>query len=382
MARSSTRSILNFLAGRLLFPEKVNVQHLNSSDKNKGTETNMHYQIIKQIPTYIGFAVYVAETPSGEQVVIKRAETELDKQKLQKYVQHVQEMQELVNEKLVYPTLLHYDGYELIMPFYRWGRIDEVGDKAVLRDLTLQAIDTLFRIAAIETVSMPSVEERLRFSRSSIVYEAISRLDRLERAFKENSLARKWVSGNKVEGAMDANGLIKNLTSWITDGSLEQVATRVAAPSLGLASHGDFTLSNVLLREPASSDAAIVFIDTRARWFSGLPWWDPVMDLATLLVFHCRFEPALSDLEHESAHVYYRLSEKEILNICFSSKSFQNWINHDPLWLKRLQIHLAIRLLGNISSQLTVASENQVERATIALGLFAEQVGRVRDTIS
>lgn len=342
----------------------------------------MNYKIIRSFPTYIGFTVDVAETLTGEQVVIKQSQTEVDKRVMQDYIRHVLKMQELLGEASVYPTLLSFNEDILVMPFYRFGRIDEVEDNAVFRALTLRAITTLFTIAAFEPASMPDKEERRWFSRSNLMNEAVGRLQRLEHAYKDYPHARRWIDEGEVMNTLSVKSQIKALTSWITDGSLERVANRVAAPSLGLSSHGDFSLSNVLLREPASNDAAILFIDTRARWYRGLPWWDPIFDLATFLTFHCRVEPSLVHLEQDPPCIRHRLSETEIVNLCLQSPAFQRWINNDPHWFERLQLHLAIRLLGNIGRQLTVAPSKQTERAAISFALFVAQVKIIDDIIN
>ncbi len=346
----------------------------------------MKYQIIQRIPTMIGFTVDIAELPSGEQVIVKRVESEFEKSKLQDYIQHVLIMQKLLKDESIYPPLLYYSDDELVMPFFRYGQADKVADRATLYGLTGRALDILFRIAAADptSVPLPNKEERRNLSQSYLVSEARARLQRLEVAFEHNMLAKAWVSRDATNGAMNISRMLEGLTIWITNGQLERLSPALAAPSLGLSSHGDFGLNNVLLREPASSEAALVFIDTRGRWYKGLPWWDPIMDLATLLAFHCRIEPALEALDviDESDRVRHRLSETEILDLCSSCKGFQDWISLDPHWRERLQVHLAIRLLGNVSIQLTAAPMLQAERATEVFRLFAEQVGHVRDVLA
>jgi hypothetical protein len=333
----------------------------------------MDYRLIRRIPTMLGATVHVAELPSGEQVLVKQAETEAEALKLQEYARHLRVMSELAGGPSIYPPVLDHGDRRLVLPYFPHGTVDRVCDAATLRALTARALEELFRIAALEPAPSWNASNRKPPARSFLVTEAAARLERLDQVVASTPMGREWASNRRLA----------DLTSLFRDGTMERVAAAVVPRFLGLASHGDFGLNNIVLKEPAGADAAIVFIDTRGRWHGGLPWWDPVMDLATLLAFHCRIEPALASLlepDGEAAR-QLRLTETEILELCRSGAGFQAWARRDPHWLPRLQVHLAIRLLGNVGIQLTVAPDRQAERATVLLGLFLEQVERVRQTL-
>ena len=249
-------------------------------------------------------------------------------------------MHRLLGEESIYPPILYCDEHLLVLTFYPYGSLDDIEDRELLQCLAAKAIDNLFRIAAIEAPNLPNPEERQTQSRTFLADEPRIRLRRLRRALRDDPAARAWADGSSLDGHPIRSLLFDYLTSWITDDSTEYPLSRIAAPSLGLAAHGDFGFNNVLLADPASRDATLAFIDTRGRWYRGIPWWDPIMDIATLLAFHCRIDPALSeyggaglgrrvDLEES------RLSEGEIMGLCFGSRAFRAWSSRDSHWAAR-----------------------------------------------
>jgi hypothetical protein len=337
----------------------------------------MKYRLLRQIPTMLGATVHVAELDSGEQVLVKRAETETEALALREYARHLRFLSRLPGHGSTYPPVLDHDDRRLVLPFFRHGSVDRVDDVPTLRALTGRALDSLFRIAALAPPPAAGPVDRQELGRSFLPTEARARLQRLDRALSSTAAGRSWAAGPAPSRHL------AGLTAWFRDGSLERCAAAIAPPFLGLAAHGDLGLNNVVLTEPAGPDAAFVFIDTRGRWHQGLPLWDPVMDLATLLVFHCRIEPALAaalEPDGEAAR-RPRLTEGEILELCSASPGFQAWAALDPQWRTRLQVHLAVRLLGNVGIQLTIAPERRAERADVLFGLFAGQMERVRQAL-
>lgn len=343
----------------------------------------MNYRLIKQIPTMLGATVHIAESDAGQKIIVKQADIASERTALQAYVRHLRTMHELLGEDSVYPAVLYHDDNTLILPFFERGSLDDLMDKKMMHDLTTKSIDSLFKIAAMPFPVSVDQAERREMSQNYIVNEATRRLHRLEDAIKNSRLARDWATQEGVDQGVSPNQILEPLTAWIRDGNLALTVPAIAAPSLGLAAHGDLGLNNVLCAS-ATSATPIKFIDIRGRWHYDFPWWDPIMDLATLLAFHCRIEPALATLTASNTPVIDkrpRLSESEILAFCADSQGFQAWVRQDPAWRERLEINLAIRIFGNISINLLIAPRHRAERATILLKLFVKQMQRVREIV-
>jgi hypothetical protein len=170
-------------------------------------------------------------------------------------------------------------------------------------------------------------------------------------------------------------------TAWLRDPAVLDGITRISPPRLPLVGHGDFALGNMLLAGPA---AGLVFIDVHGLWHQGYPWWDPVADLAILTAYSCQVRPALAragELPAGAALALARPAPGDVARLAAADPGFAAWAQDDPRWRARLEVAVAIRLLGNISVQLTTAPANPGPRAAIVLGLYTSQARRIRPLI-
>ncbi|HEX6521159.1 MAG TPA: hypothetical protein VF070_14305 [Streptosporangiaceae bacterium] len=342
------------------------------------------YRLIEQFPTDQGRGVYVAETAQGQRVLIKRAYDKNWVQDLTDQTRHFLVLSRMLGANAPYPEVIQYDEGLLVMRFYPHGSMDDLSlgdDKPLVASLTASAIGKLFEIAALRPAGAADGSELAAAAADYLTAQADKRLARLRRA-----LAGSPWAGQRYDSRRTRGEVLTEMLAWITDGTLAARARKLGPPRLGLAAHGDFGLNNIMLAEPPSPRADLVFIDTRGLWIGGLPWWDPIMDLATLLAFHCRIEPAFAAVggrtSPEVLSAGARLGEAEILDLAERNEAVTAWVAGDPCYRDRLEIEIAIRLLGSVSVQLLTAHSHGEARAAAALDLYLEQAQRVTGILS
>lgn len=342
------------------------------------------YQLIEQFPTDQGRSVHVAETQARERVLIKRAYDQNWIRDLTEQTRHFLTMHRLLGDQAPYPEVIEYDDGLLIMPFYPHGSLDDLSlgeDNPLVASLTASAIGKLFQISALNPARGMDRQDAAAAAGVFLASQAERRVARLERALAGSAWASQPYDEQYTRGDVLADAL-----AWITDGTLAARGHALGPPHLGLAAHGDFGLNNIMLAQPPTRTAGLVFIDTRGLWIGGLPWWDPVMDLATLLAFHCRIEPAFAAVggrtSPEVLRADGRLSETEILKLAESDEAAAEWFHQDPRYRERLEVEIAIRLLGSVSVQLLTAHSHGEQRAAAVLDLYLEQAQRVSSILS
>jgi hypothetical protein len=345
------------------------------------------YRLIDRFPTDQGRSVQVAETADGERVLIKRAFDRTWVQDLTDQTRHFLTMHRVLGEHGPYPTVIKHGAGLLVMSFYPYGSLDDLSlrdDKPVVASLTAAAIGKLFEIAILRPTEAAASREVAAAAAGFLTDQARKRMTRLQRALA-SSTGSAWAAQRYDDHRTHAEALTQ-MSAWITEGTLAACTPKLGPPRLGLAAHGDFGLNNIMLAAPPTPKAGLIFIDTRGLWLGGLPWWDPIMDLATLLAFHCRIEPAFAAAggrtPPEVLTAAARLSEAEIMGLVERSEAVAAWVAQDPAYLDRLEIEIAIRLLGSVSVQLLTAHSHGEARATAVLRLYLEQAGRVSDILS
>lgn len=338
----------------------------------------MRYRLLRQIPTNRGRSVYLAETPSGDRVLVKRAHTEAWAADLRDQARHFMVMGELLGERSIYPAVLEHSDDSLVLPFYEHGSLDELSrgpSRCIVRVLTRDALSHVFMIAGFRP---PADSPLPQVARDYLAHAARARLGRLDRAVSGPE-GCDW-SRTSAAGQPPRIHEIEESVAWIRDEAFLARSCELGPTRLVPAAHGDFGLNNVMLAEKPAAGARLVFIDTRGIWCDGYPWWDPIMDLATVIAFHCRIEPALAragELPGDMADAAARLREADILRLITGDAAFVAWAGSDEHWRKRLEVEIAIRLLGNIGVQLTTAPRNPGLRAAVVLGLYVRQARRV-----
>jgi hypothetical protein len=340
------------------------------------------YEFLEELPTDQGRSVHIARTDDGERVLIKQAYDDAWAADLREQARHFQVMRGLLGAGAPYPEVLRHGERLLVLPYYPYGSLDDLSlgdDKALVTELTGSAIGELFRICLVEPEGFQLSEKRVDAARSYLTSHVDKRLARLHRALSSASGAA-WAAQPHAPGRTRGEALSLGLT-WITDGRLAAHAGRLGPPRLALAAHGDFGLNNVMLMDPPAPGARPVFIDTRCQWIGGLPWWDPIMDLATLMAFHCRIEPAFARAGGRTSprvlHAQGRLTEAEIRDLADGHAAVRAWSASDPGYRDRLEVEIAIRLLGSIGVQLLTAHSHGAERASAVLDLYLDQAAQV-----
>jgi Phosphotransferase enzyme family len=342
------------------------------------------YRAIAWIPTNAGRSVCIAETASGGRVVVKRAQTAVWAADLAEQARHFRVMSALLGADSPYPPVLEAAPGRLVLPYYEHGSLDDItahASQAHTRILLNDALSLLLRIGEVRPPGHQPPPPQV--ARTFLVCSARTRLARLDAALATPA-GREWGQHRIPGSGLPRGALLEEHTAWLRDPAVLDSITRIGPGRLALAAHGDFGLSNVLLATPPRPGARLVFIDVRGLWHHGYPWWDPVMDLAILSAFSCQIRPALAragELPAEAGTVPGRPGPGQVAGLAQASPDFTAWARDDPYWRQRLDIAVAIRLLGNISVQLGTAPRNPGLRAAVVLGLYIGQVQRISGLI-
>lgn len=342
------------------------------------------YSTVAQITTNVGRTVCITQTASGERVVVKRAQTAEWAADLARQARHFRAVSALLGAGNPYPPVLEAAPGRLVLPYYEHGSLDDMtvhSSQETTRALISDALSLLLRIGEVCPAGHQPPPPQM--ARMFLVQAARVRLARLDAALATSD-GRRWAQHRVPCSGMPRGAVLEKHTAWLRDSAVAEGIIRISPDRLALAAHGDFGLNNVLLASPPRPGARLVFIDVRGLWHQGYPWWDPVMDLAILTAFSCQIRPALAragELPPEVATAPGRPEPDQIAGIAQASPDFAAWAHDDPYWRQRLDIAVAIRLLGNISVQLTTAPRHPGLRAAVVLGLYVGQMQRISGLI-
>jgi hypothetical protein len=348
------------------------------------SRTQPQYRLVTQIPTNTGRTVHIAETASGRRVLVKQAATAEWAADLAGQARHFQVMGALLGPGSPYPPVLDAAPGRLVLPFYEHGSLDDMTARASpgeIRALLATAMSQWMK--ASETPPHGASPPPPDVCQAFLARAAQARLTRLDQALATPE-GRLW-AGQAAPCGTPRSALIGQHTAWLRDPAVLGAITATSPRRLPLAGHGDFALGNMLLAGPSAPAATLVFIDVHGLWHQGWPWWDPVADLAILIAYTCQVRPALAragELPSGAALAPARPAPRDITGLAATDPGFAAWAQDDPHWRARLEIAVAIRLLGNISVQLTTAPANPGPRAAVVLGLYTDQVRRISPLIS
>lgn len=346
--------------------------------------TRPRYRLLSRISTNAGRTVHVAETDSGQRVLVKQADTAEWAADLAAQARHFRVMGALLGPDSPYPPVLDDPPGQLVLPFYEHGSLD---------DLTAQANPGTARAALAAAMSRWMKASRARAHRTGppspeacrgfLATAAQARLARLDRTLATPA-GRLWARQADLHGTPRGAAIDRD-AAWLRDPAILGAITAIGPRRLPLAGHGDFALGNLLLTGPPEPTAGLVFIDVQGLWHEGYPWWDPVADLAILIAYSCQVRPALAragELPAGPALAPARPAAGDIADLAAADPGFAAWAqDDDPYWRARLEIAVAIRLLGNVSVQLATAPANPGLRAAVMLGLYTSHVQRIRPLI-
>jgi hypothetical protein len=332
-------------------------------------------RVLGTFPTDGGRCVHLVSSERTGNVVVKVATTDENVAALRGQVRHQTVMSSLYSTKL-YPPVLAASRDFLVTPYYRSGSVAEIAQSGqgsvVLRHVS-QSLRHLFSCASLEATSTLSFRQE-EMAKDFMITEARTRLARLRQTIENHHLAARWADAAMPRRRGSHLEEITRSVDWIVSGKINRLSRELAPRRLALSAHGDLTLNNILVEEKAPT-SSVIFIDTRGRWHAGLPWWDPMMDLATLITFDCRPLHSASGYAKYAEDARYEapLVEGSLLSLCYDEPHFLSWIARDDAWKKRVELYVAVRLLGNIGSELKSARPGQESRATTALARLSEQ---------
>jgi hypothetical protein len=331
--------------------------------------------ILGTFPTDSGRCVHLVSSPNTDDAVAKIATTQENIVALRGQARQQVIMSYIYGTKL-YPPVLAASRNYLVTPYYRTGSIAEIAQadqESKVLGHVLQSLCHLFSCAALETSSKISSSQE-EMTKSFMAIEARTRLFRLRHTIEHYDLAARWATAAMPQRSASHLEVITRSIDWIVSGRINRLSRELMPRRLALSAHGDLTLNNILI-EDKSLTSNVIFIDTRGRWHAGLPWWDPMMDLATLIAFDCRPRRCWSGFENHAGDAWNEasLTEESLLSLCHDEPHFLDWIAYDSAWRQRIELYIAIRLLGNISSELKSARPGQERRATAALARLSEQ---------
>jgi len=369
----------------------------------------MTYRLIRRFPTMAGRCVHLAVAPDGREVVVKRALDPAAAASLAGSVRQLRRLREMPEIAGYYPPVLDYTGDTVVLPYYRRGTLDgaAAGPRETFRRLVAEAVGCLFAVSAQRTFPAGSAG-----SAGSVGSAELSGPVLAARAFWRGQLTRRLDRLARA-GADRWAEPFSSIAAALDDGLLDRLLAQAVRRPLGLAAHGDFGLHNVLLAGPddAASDGAdsntadptnaaptnaaptnadptnaapdtagpaFRFIDLRGqtRWAGSLPWWDPVLDLATLITFHTLIEPALGVRDgidrrpDPGSAALATLTRDELVAAAAAQPAVRSWVATDPTWQLRTQLGVVTRLLGSVSDQLLTAPGDRRARAGVLTDLL------------
>lgn len=320
----------------------------------------MRYERLWRIPTMAGNRVDVARDRDGRLVVLKQAATPAAREGLETYARQLRRLAEIEPIRDFYPPVLACRDGLLVLPYYAHGSVDAAaaGDRETFRTLVRRSVDALLVGAQCAELVGSGQFAGVDGARAFWRHEFTRRYDRLVAALS---------AGDQPAGLAERALEPVAPWSWSGDG-LDRLLRQAVQRPLGLAAHGDFGLNNVLLADPAAASAGLRFIDLRGAlpWVEGTPYWDPVLDLGTLVAFHCYIEPALGIRDGVAVagdHGRLTLDVDEVLALYEATPALAGWAERDPHWRLRLRLAVLIRILGSVSTQLTAAPAQRAERA-------------------
>jgi aminoglycoside phosphotransferase (APT) family kinase protein len=327
------------------------------------------------LPTNLGRTVSVVRTPSGKRYLLKAAATPHWRAELLQQSTHFDVLRDYFGATAPYPRVIELGPAHMVMEFYDGGSLDDLafsGDRTDVEHLVEELLELYLHLSfdSQSPIDAEAGSELARLATSFTGTQVRSRISRLEEAVLRFPafVSHRPPWSESTRGDVIA-GAASRIESWSTSAGIHQVAP------LRLSVHGDLGLNNVLLR--STRDRSLVLIDTRGIWIDGRPWWDPLLDLATLLVFHCRVDPTLAACDPGRRPIHHgsgRISEDRLRSIVEAACERHDVNASVPDWRERLELYIAVRLLGAVSVQVLSAPREPELLADAMLRLLVEHL--------
>jgi Phosphotransferase enzyme family len=335
-------------------------------------------------PTTSGMRVELCTDGDGRQVIVKYPRPGAPPVVAESLAAQARQLEVLRSccPRAPFPAVLEATRERLLLAYVpgvtvRDGR--ELLGTARRQRLLTAAVATVFQLAARGPDERGGHHQAPAGS-GFLAAELRRRLRRLDTAVRELRRGPELASAL----ARDEGGaVLRGLHDADRSGQLERIDHELAPPYLGFGIHGDFTPQNIVY-DPASTAAPeLTFIDPRGmvRWHGGLPWWDPVFDLAAAVVFDGVIDPmvapGVSGHPGGAALAAGLDSTRAALVGCAADPRAQDWIGTDPCWLRRLDFAILARLLGNIAVQAEHGGDDGVGRAALVYAVTCRWYRRI-----
>jgi hypothetical protein len=314
---------------------------------------------LHEFPTTSGMSVSLHRTAEGDLVVVKTPVTGAPRFVRAALAAQARQLAVLArtHPDAPYPAVLEGGRDRLVLSYapgttLRDGRAD-VGEARSL-SLLAEAVTIVFGLAARwpEHACPPP-------GHGFLVAEMTRRMSRLD-----VMLSGGWPGGELARAIRPGRrgGVLARLHAAHEQGTLARADAALCPPLLGFGAHGDLTPQNVVR---AAAGDELTLIDPRGLvcWRRGLPWWDPVLDLAAAITFHGAIdrlsgEPDPLVLASGLAATRTALAERVA-----ATAAGAGWTATDTFWDARLDLWIGARLLGNVAVQLTYGRDEAVDRA-------------------
>ncbi len=314
---------------------------------------------LHDFPTTSGMSVSLHRTATGRLVVVKTPVSGAPRVVRAALAAQARQLAVLArtHPDAPYPAVLEGGRDRLVLSYapgytLRDGR-SRAGEARSL-DLLADAVTAVFGLASRwpEEACPPP-------GRGFLVAEMTRRISRLDLllsgAGSGGALAR-------AVGAGRPNGLLARLHSAQELGALARADAALGPPFLGFGAHGDLTPQNVVR---AAAGDELTLIDPRGLvcWRGGLPWWDPVLDLAAAITFHGAIDRLLDEPDPLALASGLAQTRTALADRVAGAAPVLGWTAADTAWDARLDLWIGARLLGNVAVQLTYGRNEAVDRA-------------------
>ncbi len=318
---------------------------------------NYVFRFRQSFKTRTNTNVVLGETPDKQLMIIKTAlptnvvgsgPAELEKQ-----VQQMRILNEILGVNSPFPPIIYFNGTTLITPYFGGGTLADIvrHDPALFRSRFHDALCLLFSEVGLVAQYGPD-------GRGFLDTQIEKRLKRLYQILEGTSVGRSF-NNTFLSKEVLARRRLSVIEKWQQNKVFVYLGTALGPRRLALALHGDFVAENIVLGPTQSArwTRNVAFIDPRGMvvWKDSLPWWDPVMDLASFITFEEIVVPIEYELgirtgsEYETRENYRDPSTWIIPHLCEELPCFNDWMSNDRRWKDRLVVSVFTRLLGYIS---------------------------------
>jgi hypothetical protein len=320
------------------------------------------------LPTTTNTTLFVGYAQEGTKVTVKVTDTEncvgSGPAQLAAQARQLSVTNSLLGTASPFPRMLGFDGRVLVQEYVEGTTLDEAGLQTDQYSRCAErAFTKMLEISQLRIGPGPPAK-RLTHGFLS------SRIDRLSAVIR-NTIAGRTLLESHILSSTPIREALNTLEVWRGDSPVA-----IDRP-LTFCAHGDFTPQNLLA---TSRKSDTIFIDPRGEvvWESGLPWWDPAVELASYILFgeivpelDAGHAPLLQEQTWQ-APVFFRRAAQGLGLECD-----ERW----PELSREVDFLLAARLLGYVSVCCAYGPPRGVAYAGALLRALPSAVHRIQATL-